>query len=147
MHRHDLVPARGAAEARETVPPQAELGLGLSPGRDLERGASLDRRDLDLAPEKCERERDLGLGVDVGSLPTEIGRGLEDDLDEEVACSTPSGAGRSVAGNAENGTVIDSGRNGELDPFDARRPAGSVARRAFLEDPFAGPMASRAFRD
>src|SRR5882762_6156474 len=146
FHHHvaEQVARHVAAHALDALAFQAEDLAGLRLGRNADLRRAFQRRDADLAAERCGAERNRQLAVQVVVVALEHRVRLDVRLDIEVAGWTAVDAGLAFAGKAHAIALVDAGRDlhrKRLLQLDASRAA---AGGAGIRDDAAAAVAARA---
>ncbi len=134
-------------EAWYPLPLHPELAIWLSSRRDLDQCLSGQRSDRDLSAEERGGERDHGLRVEVRAFAPEP-RGLLDlHADVEVSRGPAVRRRDPLTGEAQASSVVDPGRDLDLDAAHALGLSAAFARLATLADATTRAAADRTYAD
>src|SRR5262249_61690871 len=98
---HGVEIARAAAGPGQALAGEAELLPAVRAGGHLHARRAVERRHLDLRPERRFPGRDRDLDVEIVAARSEQGMGLEHDVEVQVARRAAVRAGTALAGEAQ----------------------------------------------
>ena len=139
-----LVAPAPASQLRDTLPPQAEGGPGLGPGRQIVFHLAVDGGDLQLGPHHRLVEGHRLLIEHRGAVPVELGMGLDMDRHDQVAGGTAVLPGIALAPQGDGLAVVDAGGDADRDPLGLFHAAAAAAGLAGGVDDLARPPAAGA---
>src|SRR6187200_909215 len=109
------VAAAGAAQPRDALPPQADLGAGLRTGGHLHLFAALHRGHLEGRAQRRLRERARELVVELGPTSRELRVVADLDRDVQVAVGSAPRPGLTLPFERDPLSAVDAGRNRDLE--------------------------------
>src|SRR5439155_462495 len=136
-----VFPTAHAANALSAQPkylPRLSLGGDSDPRRTVQRG------NFDLSTERCRRETDRHLAVQVVVVALKNRMGLDLDLHVKITCRSATDPGLALARKANAIAVVYAGGNLDRERFLFFHSRGTVAGRAGLGDDLSSSLALRA---
>ena len=146
-HHVEVAALAGAAEMRDALASQPDLGVRLGPGLDLDLFAALDRRDADPRPEGGLGDRDRSVVVELGALPRQRRMRRDVDGDVQAARRTAPRPDLALVREADLVPLVDPGRDRDADRALAFRASVAVTRVARRLDDLALTAAARTGAD
>src|SRR6266446_2535693 len=129
------VAARAAVRMRHPLAAQAQNGSRLGAGGDADRLVPLERRNLHLAAERRQGDRDRRLHLEIGPVTPEQRVILDLDHHVQVAGPAPVNAPLALPGDAQAHPAVDPGGNPDLDmAFLAPTPLAATGLAGVLDD-------------
>ena len=136
-----------AAQGRDTLAAEADLGAGLCAGLDIVDNLSVNGINHNAAAESSDGIGNFDHGEDIDSLALEGLVGGYNDFYQQVAPGTAVDAGLALFTDANALTIVNACRNRDIDGLAAGDIACAAAVGTFILDDLAAAAAVRAGLD